>query len=145
MRVIEAGHVYECDMFDVTGEQIPDKQLLSFVNREPGTEHPGTRTQDVLRALIERTIHCDNCLPWPGNAHIIYHLRMALVLHEARALERKVEKHTMQPERVATANDGNFFHDGDDGPRKMPEHGPFEEWKQGERFGLALRQTWPVD
>ena len=104
MKILELGHVYELNQVDGDG-----KELLRFVNREPGTEHPGTQTQEVLRALIDRTMHCDNCLRWPGNDLIIYHLRMALVLHEARALERKVEKGIIQPENIQTSeNDGHF-------------------------------------
>lgn len=109
MQVIEPGHVYELHQLDLP-QGLPYEPLrLKFVNREPGTEHPGTQTQEVLRALIDRTMHCDNCLRWPGNDLIIYHLRMALVLHEARALERKVEKGYMQPENVDTLlTDGHF-------------------------------------
>jgi len=78
------------------------------VNREYGTHAPGTQTQEVLRALIDRTQHCHNCLPHEVNAKIIYHLRMALVLHEARALERKVEKGLLKPEQIVTDEDGHF-------------------------------------
>jgi hypothetical protein len=70
--------------------------------------HPGTQTQEVLRALIDRTMHCDNCLRWLGNDLIIYHLRMALALHEARALERKTEKGIIMPETICTHGDGHF-------------------------------------
>lgn len=130
MRVIEAGHIYELEWLD--GEPqvsfgrveplsnvLPDadpgvnlrmelpQSCLIFVNREDH-RHPGTQTQEVLRALIDRTMHCDNCLRWPGNDKIIYHLRMALVLHEARALQRKVEKGEMRPESVPLMSDGHF-------------------------------------
>jgi hypothetical protein len=64
---------------------------LTFVNRE-ANPHEGVQTQEVLRALIDRTLHCDRCLRWDGNDKIIHHLRMALALHEARAIERKTEK-----------------------------------------------------
>ena len=105
MKIVEPGHIYELHSLD--GDGTPE--TLRFVNREPGTEHPGTQTQEVLRALIDRTMHCDNCLRWAGNDKIIYHLRMALVLHEARALERKTEKGIIQPELVyASAEDGHF-------------------------------------
>jgi hypothetical protein len=103
MKVIEPGHVYQLEHRDGSGAG-----LLVFVNREAGTEHEGTQTQEVLRALIDRTHHCDNCLRWDGNDKIIYHLRMALALHEARAIERKTEKGVIQPEHVPTGNDGHF-------------------------------------
>lgn len=118
MNIVEPGHVYDLDWLDgepevmtnpdlACGSEHPENRLI-FVNREEGTEHGGTQTQEVLRALIDRTMHCDNCLRWPGNDEIIYHLRMALVLHEARALERHVEKGESEPERAPTGRDGHF-------------------------------------
>lgn len=103
MKIIEPGHVYQLQHQDGTGAG-----LLVFVNREAGTEHEGTQTQEVLRALIDRTQHCDSCLRWDGNDKIIEHLRMALVLHEARALERKTAKGEIAPEAVAVGPDGHF-------------------------------------
>ena len=109
MKILEPGHIYELNQID--GDE---KEILRFVNREPGTEHPGTQTQEVLRALIDRTMHCDNCLRWDNNDQIIHHLRMALVLHEARALERKTEKGIIQPENIITEGDGHFSLKRDD-------------------------------
>ncbi len=37
------------------------------------------------------------------------HLRMALALHEARALLRHVEKGEIKPELVAVGSDGHFI------------------------------------
>jgi len=113
--IVEPGHVYQLHSIDGAEDET---ETLRFVNREPGNEHPGTQTQEVLRALIDRTMHCDNCLRWAGNDKIIHHLRMALVLHEARALERKTEKGIIQPENVYTSyQDGHFTlqSEGDDG------------------------------
>lgn len=105
MKVIQAGHIYELANIDGTGTG-----RLVFVNREEGNKHAGTQTQEALRALIDRTKYCDNCLRWEGNDQIIYHLRMALVLHEARALIRKVEKGQLPVEFVAThPADGHFL------------------------------------
>lgn len=106
MRVLEPGHVYQLDWLD--GEAADGRDQLIFVNREE-TPHPGTQTQEVLRALIDRTRHCDRCLRWEGNDRIIYHLRMALVLHEARALERKIEKGEFQPELALVDWSGHFL------------------------------------
>ena|SRR5208283_77509 len=103
MKIIEPGHVYQLHTLDGIGVQ-----HLTFVNREPGSEHEGTQTQEVLRALIDRTMHCDNCLRWEGNDKIIHHLRMALALHEARAIERKAEKGYYAPERLKVGADGHF-------------------------------------
>lgn len=104
MKIIEPGHVYELNTLD--GDGTPE--TLTFVNREDGEEHPGTQTQEVLRALIDRTMHCDNCIRWNNNDKIIFHLRMALALHEARALERKAEKGYYRPEQIAVGKDGHF-------------------------------------
>lgn len=103
MKIIEPGHIYELSSLD--GDL---QQLLTFVNREI-TKHPGTQTQDVLRCLIDRTMHCDSCLRWEGNDEIIHHLRMALVLHEARALIRKTQKGLIKPEKIRIGPDGHFF------------------------------------
>lgn len=106
MEIVEPGHIYKLSSLDGDLEQ-----LLTFVAREPqnGRVHPGTQTQDVLRCLIDRTQHCDNCLRWEGNDLIIEHLRMALVLHEARALLRKTEKGYIKPEKITTGEDGHFL------------------------------------
>lgn len=114
MKIVEPGHIYRLNWLDghantepeMWGHQLSRDDLI-FVNREDNP-HPGTQTQEVLRALIDRTMHCDNCLRWEGNDQIIYHLRQALVLHEARALGRKVEKGELRPERIITDKDGHF-------------------------------------
>lgn len=103
MKIIEPGHIYQLTHLDGS-----ETTKLTFVNREEGTEHEGTQTQEVLRALIDRTQHCDNCLPWAGNEEIIQHLRLALALHEARAIYRKAEKKLYDPENVAVDKDGHF-------------------------------------
>lgn len=114
MRIIEPGHIYELGWLDGTPERagvnkdltVVQNQLI-FVNREK-KPHGGTQTQEVLRALIDRTQHCDKCLRWEGNDHIVHHLRMALALHEARAVLRKTEKGIIKPEHVRTGDDGHF-------------------------------------
>jgi hypothetical protein len=83
-------------------------QTITFINKEPGNEHDGTTTQEIIRILIDRTRHCANCMPHPNNERIVYHLRMALVLHEARALERKTEKGDFTPEYIQKGSDGHF-------------------------------------
>lgn len=110
MQVIEKGHVYKTanrrvDENEMFGDHF---NQLVFINKEPGRQHGGTTTQEVIRVLIDRTRHCNNCMPHPNNERVIYHLRMALVLHEARALERKVEKWEYMPEYVRTGEDGHF-------------------------------------
>ncbi len=110
MKVFERGHIYEPKNrkeFPLASMQVPD-QTITFINKEPGREHDGTTTQEVIRILIDRTRHCANCMPHPNNERIVYHLRMALILHEARALERKVEKGYFRPEYLETGNDGHL-------------------------------------
>lgn len=106
MKILEPGHVYVLSQIDAHDDEGAEAVVLRFVNREDNP-HPGTQTQEVLRALIDRTIHCDNCLRWEGNDRIIYHLRMALALHEGRHLERMVEKGAMV-ERLAVGADGHL-------------------------------------
>lgn len=121
MKVIEPGHVYQLDTLDGAA---PNR--LVFVNREPGTEHAGTQTQEVLRTaidalscLIDRTNHCDGCLRWEGNDRIIKALseaqrqmRLAILHHEARALERKLDRGDLKPEGVPVGADGHFVRCG---------------------------------
>lgn len=119
MKILEAGHVYDLAQLDTDVEvvssldgkplkQVPAPVVLTFVNRE-GNAHPGTTTQEVLRALIDRTFHCDNCLPSPYNEKIVYHLRQALLQHELRALERKMDKAEICPETIPLDDDGHFI------------------------------------
>lgn len=125
MRVLEPGHVYELSTLDGDGKP----EVLRFVNREAGAEHPGTQTQEVLRAeidaldvLIDRTNHCDGCLPWSGNERIVKamteaqrQLRLALLFHEQRAMERKMERDGWDPAREPVGQDGHFRVGGTDG------------------------------
>ena len=108
MKVIEKGHIYELVSRAPAGNGYGEPQKLEFVNRQPGQEHDGVTTQEVIRMLLDRTRHCANCMPHRNNEQIIYHLRMALVLHEARALERKLEKGLIEPEYISTGPDGHY-------------------------------------
>lgn len=119
MEIIEPGHIYRLNWLDgkpslefatVPGFNTTEADLI-FVNREDNP-HGGTQTQEVLRALIDRTEHCDACLRWAGNDSIVQYLRLALVLHEARALERKTLKGIINPEGVAVGPDGHFLLQG---------------------------------
>lgn len=132
MKIIEPGHIYQLEFLDdyafQSGNEIEAamyeaSKLLTFVNREEGHEHPGTQTQEVLRALIDRTYHCDHCMPDENNAMIIHHLRMALVYHEARALVRKAEKGHYLAEAISVDTDGHFLvreSDADADPKRAP-------------------------
>lgn len=106
MKVLEKGHIYQPE--NRNEDMNCRSQTITFVNKEPHSKHGGTTTQEVIRILIDRTRHCANCMPHPNNERIVYHLRMALVLHEARALERKVEKGDITPEYIDLGADGHF-------------------------------------
>lgn len=121
MKVIEPGHIYELEQLDAPVDCEP--QIIEFVNREPGTEHPGTQTQellrvqiDVLNVLIDRTNHCDGCIRWEGNDKIIKalseaqrQLRLAIIYHEQRALERKQHKGVFNIENLPVGGDGHIL------------------------------------
>jgi hypothetical protein len=93
MKTIDPGHHFKLDSLD--GEI---HQTLQFVKRVgenyPGNEspsYPGTTSQEVLRALIARTLYVDKQQPDPRNPIAISGLRMALRLWEERAAEKRGE------------------------------------------------------
>ncbi len=106
MKVLRPGHVYSLDQLDSE-----EKQELTFVSRAPLHEvYPGVQNQEVLRVLINRVKFLDREVSWPRNVDILKHLRLALVLHEVRALERKVQKEKLFPEYVeVNPKDGHFI------------------------------------
>lgn len=121
MKILEPGHIYELSSLD--GEL---RQTLTFVNRAltPGsTKHPGTQNQDaikitidVLEVIVDRVNQLDSEKTWDGNARIIKVitdaqrlLRLAILYHEERALEQKIEKGTFQIENVSLGIDGHIL------------------------------------
>jgi hypothetical protein len=88
MKVIDPGHKYELRTLD--GEE-PTR--LKFVMRNnppdkyPGNKdsYPGTTTQEVIRALIDRTKYVQNQQQFAENEAVLYHLRLALYQLEVRA------------------------------------------------------------
>lgn len=104
MKIVRAGHEYLLNRLD--GE---NHELLNFVNRDHGCDKTGTTNQEVLRVLIDRVKFLDSEVPWVGNATILQHLRMALVLHESRHLERAAEKGKILPEEIVTSIDDGHF------------------------------------
>lgn len=105
MKIIDPGHEYEVSSID--GDY---PQRIRFVKRFRGVEnHAGTTNQELLRVLIDRVERLNGERPWIGNKGILKYLRQALVLHEARALCRKVDKELLKPERVIISpRDGHF-------------------------------------
>lgn len=99
MRIIDPGHKYEVNYLD--GNDNID--TITFVKRgHPGKNHPGTTNQELLRVLIDRIKFLNTEIPWRGNEEILFYLRKALILHECRALERKIEKRQLFPEMIIT-------------------------------------------
>lgn len=96
MRVIDPGHKYVLRVLDddVLDFKFPHGVTLTFVKREglgyPGNvgSYGGTTTQEVLRALIERTKYVDNQIPDQRNTQVLYHLRSAILELEMRAAQR---------------------------------------------------------
>jgi hypothetical protein len=88
MKTLDKGHVYELSQLG------GGTQTLTFVKRSGGAvqyekEWPGVQTQEVLRALIERTKYLYWILPCVETADAIQYLRMALFMYEVRAWRRK--------------------------------------------------------
>lgn len=93
MRVIDPGHQYFLSQLDQP-ETTYAEQILTFVKREGegypgnGSSYPGTTTQEVLRALIDRIKYVDKQIHDERNDQILYHLRGAIFELEMRAAER---------------------------------------------------------
>lgn len=88
MKVIDPGHVYECNQLG------GGTQTITFVKRSSDAvtydkEWAGLQNQEVLRALIDRTKFVDNVLPCSETKEALYHLRLALYWYEVRAYRRK--------------------------------------------------------
>ena len=89
MKTINPGHIYEL-------RQLGDEntQTLKFIKRSGGAvqydkEWAGLQTQEVLRALIDRTNYLNNILPCKETVEAKRCLQMALYWYEVRALRRK--------------------------------------------------------
>lgn len=108
MRVIQRGHAYELDHLDGDGKTILQFVFRARHNMGGQQDIEGVTNQEVLRVLIDRIQFLHEQLPHDNNPKILEHLRLALVLHESRALERKVEKGELRPEHVRKAKDGHF-------------------------------------
>lgn len=111
MKVVVPGHDYELDHLD--GD---NKTRLQFVSRPPLHDHiEGVTNQEVIRALIDRVKVLDSEVRWEGNDKILWHLRMVIALHEARAIIRHVEKGYIKPEELLLGEDGHIQLVGRDG------------------------------
>jgi hypothetical protein len=92
MKVLELGHIYQLAHLDSDGHE-----SLTFIRRNSkaithASEHAGTNSQEVLRALIDRTKFLNDIIPCEETQDALWHLRMALFCYEARAWRRKQQK-----------------------------------------------------
>lgn len=108
MKVLIEGHKYVLDNIKSDDGDV-DVNTLKFYDAsgENREEIIGTSNQEVLRALIDRVKFLDRQLPHVLNSEIIHHLRKALVLHEARHLDRLADK-GVEIENYVTGNHGHF-------------------------------------
>ena len=104
MHCYRDGHKYTLEHLD--GESY---EHLNFVNRGHGCDEAGTNNQEVLRVLIDRVKFLEEEMHWEGNEKIVQHLRAALVLHEARHLERLAERGKIEPENMPIGNEARFL------------------------------------
>ena len=109
MKILISGYKYLLSNIK-SNDGDKDINTLKFYN-EKGVDKDeivGTSNQEVLRALIDRVKYLDNELPHSFNKEIIFHLRKALALHEARHLTRMVDKDVVV-EEFPVGNNGHFI------------------------------------
>ena len=116
MEVIDPGHIYDLD--EMGSEGAVELRFLKRSGRliKHDNEHPGVLSQEVIRALIDRTRYLNDLIPCKETQDAIWHLQMALFCYEARAYRRKREKVNRQ--------DG--LHDDDHRPRAWRDQ-PYDD------------------
>lgn len=129
MRVLDEGHIYELDQLGTE-----ETYLLVFIKRSSRyikheREWAGLQTQEVLRALIDRTQYLNDLIPCVETQDAIWHLQTALFCYEARAHRRKLEK----------VNRLDASHDDTERPKPWRDH-PYESVPFSE-MGIELRPT----
>lgn len=89
MKVIDPGHTYALNVLDG-----PSPLILTFVKRigdkYPGNKnaYPGTQSQEVIRALIDRAKYVNEQEPHEANKQVISCLQQCLFELENRAAQR---------------------------------------------------------
>lgn len=97
MKVIDPGHLYELANLDDSVAEVPrNPTRLYFVKRigakfpgNTGSSYSGTITQEVVRALIDRTEYVNGQRSHVRNGLVLHHLREALRELEMRAAEER--------------------------------------------------------
>lgn len=137
MIVLVPGHVYLLKRLDSPGYEV-----LQFVRRSSAAidygdkVFKGTNTQEVLRALIERTEYLDGVIECTETKDAAWHLRQALYLYEVRAYRRKTAKLNKQEGEHDDSEAPNVYRDGYDGvPFNEQE---IERWATGADGHLLL-------
>jgi hypothetical protein len=89
MKILDPGHQYALASLDGSEEVV-----LTFVKRQgpsyPGNRgsHPGTTTQEVLRALIDRARYINGQIPCAETELSISLMETVVLLYEQRAARR---------------------------------------------------------
>lgn len=115
MKVIDPGHIYECNQLG------GGTQIITFVKRSSDavtydTNWAGLQTQEVLRALIDRTKFVNSILPCNETQEALYRLRLAFYWYEVRAYRRKQAKMN----RTALAHDDESLYKRGEYPKDIP-------------------------
>jgi hypothetical protein len=106
MKTLIPGHEYQLD--NLKGEGSTFFTFFMDPALHNGHHLSGPSTQEVIRMCIARVKSLNKEKPWWGNKFIVYHLRMALILFEIRALIQKVKK-GQSVENYPTQEDGHIF------------------------------------
>lgn len=95
MKVLDPGHLYELANLDTDdpGNRVERVRFVKRIGEKfPGNKAPGyagTTTQEVIRALIDRTKYVDAQRPDLANSRALHELRSALVEFEMRAAKER--------------------------------------------------------
>lgn len=121
MKVLDPGHVY---LLEGLGG---NDQTLTFIKRSGGAiqyekEWPGLQTQEVLRALIDRSKYLNGIIPCTETEDAVYHMRMALYFYELRAWRRKQEAVNRKAPEHDDSGRGRPW-------RELPHEAPFNEYE----------------
>ena len=105
MKIIDRGHKYRLNNLKTNGNQLICFYKDGKINNTKTKK--GTSNQEVLRVLIDRVSFLEKQKHHYLNKRIIKHLRKALILHEMRHLDRKVDKNT-KVEKLFLGKDGHI-------------------------------------
>jgi hypothetical protein len=95
VNVLDPGHAYELATLDEPDPRANPPAWLVFVKRQgpkcPGNvgAHPGTTTQEVLRACLDRLLYVNVQRPCEETVAVVELLRAAVGLLEGRAARLK--------------------------------------------------------